>query len=157
MALLLPVSPLVSSGVVKAQQGSALLCTVFPFLKGIGAFGISSICTGGEEVPNTQTLAQTIWGYVQFGLSLVFVGIIIVAVYVIIKAAVKYIRSEGDETKIQEAQKAIKSAFVGLIALFVGIIGLVIILVVFQSLEGLNQDTGNTPADITPLLPTINK
>ncbi len=147
LTLLLPVSPLVSNGVVKADS---VLCDVFPFIKQIGFLNIDSIC-GTSTVPTPRTLVDQLIELGQFALSLIFVGIIIIAVYIIIKAAVKYIRSEGDETKIQEAQKAIKSAFVGLIALFVGIIGLVLILVIFDALGGLQQGQ-ETPGIIDDIL-----
>lgn len=117
---------------------------IFPFLKNV-SFLSDSLCTG--ETTGAQSAVDTTAGLVQFGLSLVFVGIIVVSIYIIIKAALKYIRSEGDADKIQEAQKAIKSVFIGIAALFIGIIGIVIVIAFFNATGGLNNDNVDQPSD----------
>jgi heme/copper-type cytochrome/quinol oxidase subunit 2 len=115
-------------GSVSAQEDTTLICRIFPFLDNV--IGGQELCGSADQ---TQSTAETVEGYIQLALSLIFIAIVIIAIYIIIKAAIKYIRSEGDEDKIQDAQKAIKSVFVGIAALFVGIIGLVLVLAFFQA------------------------
>ncbi len=125
-------TPLVNT--VSAQDN--LICTVFPFLKNIGAFGISNICGGlTDEQPINEAR-----NLIQFGLNLVFVGIIILAIYIIVKAAINYIRSEGDDEKIKAANKSIKAVFTGIIALFVGILGIILVLAIFNATGAVNND-----------------
>ena len=115
---------------VSAQQGEDLgtgrvgVCT---FIGPIcNALGINSGDPG-------QTAATTVRGWVNLGITLLFIGIILIAVFIIVQAAVKYIQSQGDEGKIAEAQKAIKSVFIGIALLFVGIIGIVLVLAFFSA------------------------
>lgn len=129
MALVSVFMPVMTvSAQVETASGSNLICTVFPFIRNIGAFGISNLCTGLSP----DTAGSTIRATFNLIVSLIFVAIIIFSIYVIIKAAIKYIRSEGDPAKIEEAQKAIKSVFVGIAALFIGLIGIIIILAFFN-------------------------
>lgn len=109
------------------------VCTIFPFLSGIGMFGVGeAICgTGGVEEVGVGA-AQKTANFVKLVLQLVFVGIIIIAVFIIIKSAIKYIRSEGEEDKVKDAQKSIKTVFLGIVALFIGILGIVLVLAFFQ-------------------------
>lgn len=120
---------------VNAEQENNLLCQIFPFIKGI-VFA-ESLCTGKPDGDGALSTTQSL---VQFGASLIFIGIIAVAIFIIIKAAIKYIRSEGDEGQVEEATKAIKNVFIGIAALLVGIIGLVIILSIFSSTTASNED-----------------
>ncbi len=137
-------SPLLT---VRAQN---LICTVFPFINSVSAFGINSLCTGISD----DTTGSTIRSTFNLIVSLIFVAIIIFSIYVIIKAAIKYIRSEGDPGKIEEAQKAIKSVFIGIAALFVGLIGIIIVIAFFGA--GGALDTNNTINNQTsPLLNSI--
>jgi uncharacterized membrane protein len=122
---------------VSAQNGTSVLCTIFPFLEGIAFAG--NLCGGDSGASNAVGLGITL---VQTALSLVFVGIISVAVYTIIRAALKYIRAEGDDSKVEEAQKSIKRVFIGIGALLVGIIGLAIIISLFGATGGLNTQSG---------------
>lgn len=122
-------------GSVSAQE--SVLCTIFPFLKGIAFAG--NLCGGESGASNAVGLGITL---VQTALSLVFVGIISVAVYTIIRAALKYIRAEGDDSKVEEAQKSIKRVFIGIGALLVGIVGLAIIIALFGATGGLNTEPG---------------
>ncbi len=140
--LVLGLSTFMVSGVVYPLKVHAdnLICTVFPFIKSIGSFGINGLCGGLSQ---TETASQ-ISNYVKLGLNLIFIGIIIISIYIIIKAALKYIRSEGDETKIQESQKAIKSVFIGIAALFVGVIGIIIVLAFFNATNVVNQNQNGT-------------
>lgn len=120
--------------------GGSVICNIFPFLNGISF--ASSLC-GSNLATAGQDAGKQVRNLVQFGLSLVFIAIIIFSVYIIIKAALKYIRSEGDESKIQEAQKAIKSVFIGIAALFIGVIGILIILAFFNATNTGVNDTPN--------------
>lgn len=129
LALVMVFSVLVPINTTQANAQS-LVCDIFPFLEGLRF--ADSLCTGDIE-GGADTALTTGQELVQFGLSLVFVGIIAFAIFIIIKAALKYIRSEGNEEEVQEAQKAIKNVFVGIGALIVGVIGLVIILGIFNS------------------------
>lgn len=119
---------------VHAQDANAnLLCKTFPFLAGIGIFGINdALCGTGDTSDVALETATATISLFQLVTSLIFIAIIIIAVYVIVKAAIKYIRSEGDESKVQEAQKAIKTVFIGIAALFIGILGVVLVLAFFQ-------------------------
>ncbi len=137
------VSPLLT---VKAAN---LVCTVFPFINGIGAFGINSLC----GTVDAQSTSDTIKSTFNLIVSLIFVAIIIFSIYVIIRAAIKYIRSEGDPAKIEEAQKAIKSVFIGIAALFVGLIGIIIIIAFFGAGDALNTNGVNN--QVNPLLNSI--
>lgn len=137
-------SPLLT---VHAQQN--LICTIFPFIEQVNAFGISSLCTGVDA----QTTSDTIRSTFNLIVSLIFVAIIIFSIYVIIRAAIKYIRSEGDPAKIEEAQKAIKSVFIGIAALFVGLIGVIIIIAFFGAGGALQTNEIND--DVNPLLNSI--
>ncbi len=119
---------------VHAQDN--LICTIFPFLGQIGAFGISDIC-GGLDPDRPIDEARSL---IQFGLNLVFVGIIILAIYIIVKAAINYIRSEGDDEKIKSANKSIKAVFTGIIALFVGILGIILVLAIFNATGAVNNE-----------------
>lgn len=73
---------------------------------------------------------------IRWGVSLIFVGIIIFGVFLIIKASLKIIRSEGNESMVQEGAQSIRGVFIGLIVIFIGIIGVVIIAVLFNA-EGI--------------------
>lgn len=125
---------------ISAQEpddNANLLCRVFPFVGKIGF--ADSLCGTGDSVEGqAETVASNVAQLIQFGLSLVFIGIIGIAIFTIIKAAIKYIRSEGDESKIEESTKAIKAVFLGIGALIVGIIGLVIILAIFNASGAVN-------------------
>ncbi|GIW58876.1 MAG: hypothetical protein KatS3mg086_161 [Candidatus Dojkabacteria bacterium] len=114
--------------VVSAQN--RILCQIFPFLNKV-VYVSTGIC-GGDSSAGADAVKDLI-DLAQFGLTLVFVGIIAIAVYVVIKASVEYIRSEGDEEKVKKARNAIKQVFAGLAALFIGLIGLVIILTIFNA------------------------
>lgn len=135
-------SPLLT---VNAQN---LICTVFPFINSVSAFGINSLC----GTIDNNTTGATIRSTFNLIVSLIFVAIIIFSIYVIIKAAIKYIRSEGDPAKIEEAQKAIKAVFVGIAALFVGLIGIIVVIAFFGAGGALNQPTVNNSS---PLLNSI--
>lgn len=117
--------------------GDSVLCTIFPFLRGIAFAG--NLCGGDSGAANAVGLGVTL---VQTVLSLVFVWIIAVAVYTIIRAAIKYIRSEGDNTKVEAAQKSIRTVFVGIGALLVGIVGLAIVIALFGASGGLTPNGG---------------
>lgn len=119
---------------VNAQDN--LICKLFPF---IGDIDITSGLCGGDAGQTASSIGE----WLKFGLSLIFIGIIIIAVVSIIKAAIEYIRSEGDEGKVQEASKSIKSVFIGIGALIVGLVGLAIVLTVIGADESLN--TPDTP------------
>lgn len=119
------------------------ICSVFPFISNVTAFGINSLCTG--PVNSSDAI-----GFIRFLLSAVFVVIIIISIYIVIKSALKYIQSEGDEKKIGEASKAIKAVFIGIAMLFVGIIGIIIVLAFFKASNALNT-TGDTPTIIKDL------
>lgn len=112
------------------DSGGNILCTIFPFLEGIRF--AEGLCSGDVD-SSANDAVDTGTQLVQFGLSLVFVGIIAIAIFIIIKAALKYIRSEGNEEQVTEAQKAIKNVFIGIGALIVGVIGLVVILGIFNA------------------------
>lgn len=139
--LVLPFSSLASAqtqgGNSTQQSGSGdvnLICRIFPFIADIEV--TSGLC--GGSATNTAT---TIGAWLRFGLSLIFIGIIIIAIVSIIKAAIEYIRSEGDEGKVQEASKSIKSVFIGIGALIVGLVGLAIVLTVIGASDSLDTDT----------------
>lgn len=121
---------------VSAQEegSNSVLCTIFPFLRGIVFAG--NLCGGDSGAANAIGLGFTL---VQTILSLIFVGIIAVAVYTIIRAAIKYIRAEGDDSKVEEAQKSIKRVFIGIGALLVGIVGLAIVIALFGASGGLTS------------------
>lgn len=131
------------------NSSTNLLCKIFPFISSIRIFGINSICGSFDSGRVTTGVSQ----WIQFGLTLVFVGIIVVSIFYVISAAIRYIRSEGDESKVKDASKAIKAVFVGLAALFIGLIGIVIILAVFQ-VEGGAFDTQTVPPGIDNFLPS---
>ncbi|GIW58875.1 MAG: hypothetical protein KatS3mg086_160 [Candidatus Dojkabacteria bacterium] len=123
---------------------SSLICRIFPFLYDI-VYVNSAICFGNSS--GGADAVNDLISLAQFGLTLVFVGIIAIAVYVVIKASIKYIRSEGEQEKVVEAQKAIKQVFAGLAALFIGLIGLVIILTIFNA-TGAAGGAVQTPDDV---------
>jgi uncharacterized membrane protein YidH (DUF202 family) len=149
MGAFLLVAPLVSP--LLTAKADNLICTVFPFIKGVTAFGISTLCDeGGINAENTSTTIRSTFNLI---VSLIFVAIIIFSIYVIIKAAIKYIRSEGDPAKIEEAQKAIKSVFIGIAALFVGLIGIIIVIAFFGAGGALNSD--QNAVNTSPLLNSI--
>lgn len=140
---------------VSAQEqartsGNSIICVIFPFIKNIESFGISTLCTG----TSTATAGATIRSTFNLIVSLVFAAIIIFAIFIIIKSAITYIRSEGDETKIQQAQKAIKSVFIGIAALFVGLIGIIIIIAFFGAGNALSN-SGDVNNNVNPLLNSI--
>jgi uncharacterized membrane protein YidH (DUF202 family) len=144
----LTVAPLVAPLVTLNAQTN-LICTIFPFINTVQAFGINSLC-GNLDANQTSTTIRSTFNLI---VSLIFVAIIIFSIYVIIKAAIKYIRSEGDPAKIEEAQKAIKSVFIGIAALFVGLIGIIIIIAFFGAGNALNT-TGNA-TNTSPLLNSL--
>lgn len=90
-----------------------------------------------------QTATTLVRSWVNLGITLLFIGIILIAVFIIVRAAITYIQSQGDEGKIAEAQKAIKSVFIGIALLFVGIVGIILVLAFFNAtgLIGGNDDT----------------
>lgn len=90
-----------------------------------------------------QIATNTVRGWVNLGITLLFIGIILIAVFIIVQAAIKYIQSQGDEGKIAEAQKAIKSVFIGIALLFVGIIGIVLVLAFFSATNFLGGGDNN--------------
>jgi uncharacterized membrane protein YidH (DUF202 family) len=142
MVLFFAVTPFVAPAA--SAQSLNLVCRVFPFLENVHAFGVSSICTGVDPKQPIDSARELI----QFGLNLVFVGIIILAIFIIVKAAINYIRSEGDEDKIKSANKSIKAVFTGIIALFVGIIGIILVLAIFQATEAVNEETPDQVEDV---------
>lgn len=108
-------------------------------LLGTGRVGVCTfigpICNAlgiNQEDPG-QIATTTLRGWVNLGITLLFIAIILIAIFIIVQAAVKYIQSQGDEGKIAEAQKAIKSVFIGIALLFVGIIGIVLVLAFFSA------------------------
>lgn len=119
----------VTPGVVQASgtslgEGKVGVCT---FIAPIcNALGINTDNPG-------QVATTTVRGWINLGITLLFIGIILIAVFIIVQAAIKYIQSQGDEGKIAEAQKAIKSVFIGIALLFVGIIGIVLVLAFFNA------------------------
>lgn len=122
----------ISPGGVAAQSSDELG-------SGTGRVGVCTfigpICTalGINTTDNPgQVATTTVRGWVNLGITLLFIGIILIAVFIIVQAAVKYIQSQGDEGKIAEAQKAIKSVFIGIALLFVGVIGIVLVLAFFN-------------------------
>jgi heme/copper-type cytochrome/quinol oxidase subunit 2 len=127
-----------------AAHGQNLICRVFPFIENIGAFGVNKLCTGLDPQEPVDSARELI----QFGLNLVFVGIIVLAIFIIVKAAINYIRSEGDEDKIRSANKSIKAVFTGIIALFVGIIGIILVLAIFNATDAVNQETPDQIEDV---------
>ena len=144
-------APLISPMLTVSAQSRNLICTVFPFINSVGAFGISSLCSpSGIDADSTSNTIRSTFNLI---VSLIFVAIIIFSIYVIIRAAIKYIRSEGDPAKIEEAQKAIKSVFIGIAALFVGLIGIVIIIAFFGAGGALTTNQVNN--DVNPLLNSI--
>ncbi len=143
------VAPLVSPLLTVQAQSRNLICTVFPFINSVGAFGISSLCGDVNATSTSDTIKSTF----NLIVSLIFVAIIIFSIYVIIRAAIKYIRSEGDPAKIEEAQKAIKSVFIGIAALFVGLIGIIIIIAFFGAGGALTTNQVNN--QVNPLLNSI--
>ncbi len=147
MGFLFPLNIVSASG---NTGGDNLICTVFPFLKNVQGFGISNICNPN---PPTGETVSGVRNLIQFGLSLVFVGIIIISIYIIIKAALKYIQSEGEEAKIEAASKAIKSVFIGIAALFIGIIGILIVLAFFNAAGAVQNADDNGVPLIPQLLP----
>lgn len=147
MGAFLFVAPIASP--LMTAKADNLICTIFPFIQNVSAFGINSLCTGVSADTTSETIKSTF----NLIVSLIFVAIIIFSIYVIIKAAVKYIRSEGDPAKIEEAQKAIKSVFIGIAALFVGLIGIIIIIAFFGAGDALQTNEVND--DVNPLLNSI--
>src|SRR5260221_1722720 len=117
MLFAMPFTQVSANGTGTGTSGNSIICVIFPFIKNIEAFGISTLC-GGVSAQNAGTTIRSTFNLI---VSLVFAAIIIFAIFIIIKSAITYIRSEGDETKIQQAQKAIKSVFIGIAALFVGL------------------------------------
>ncbi|MBL8014882.1 MAG: hypothetical protein JNK26_01685 [Candidatus Doudnabacteria bacterium] len=112
---------------VAAQIQAGQQVTVCSFIGPIcDALGIKNNLGGAG-----QTAAGLVRTWVNLGITLLFIGIILIAVYIIVKAAITYIQSQGDEGKIAEAQKAIKSVFIGIALLFVGIIGIILVLAFF--------------------------
>jgi hypothetical protein len=97
-------------------------------------------------------ISDQVKSLIQFGVSLIFVIIIIFGIYLIIKAALTIIRSEGDEGKIQEGAKIIKGVYIGIAIIFVGIIGLLLVLAFFRA-EGIAGVDTKPPTDLNvPLL-----
>lgn len=95
---------------------------------------------------------DTVSSYIRFGISLVFIGIIIFGVYQIIKGALKIIRSEGDPSKIEEGANVFKGVFIGIIMIFAGVIGLLILIAFFSSGYGSNLNLNNPAGTNIPLL-----
>ncbi len=116
-----------------SANGDSSACGLLPCDKYTGSFNIGNI---SDQVKNL----------IQYGLSLVFVGIIIFGIYLIIKAALTIIRSEGDPGKIEEGAKIIKGVFIGITVIFVGIIGLILVLAFFRA-EGVAGVDPKTPTD----------
>lgn len=115
-------------------EGSVGVCTfIGPICDALG------IRTGNAG----ETAATTVRTWVNLGITILFIGIILLAVFIIVQAAIKYIQSQGDEGKIAEAQKAIKSVFIGIALLFVGIIGIVLVLAFFSATNLLGGGSGN--------------
>jgi hypothetical protein len=103
----------------------------------------AGFCSGGscaDALTSTST-------YIQLGVGLIFVGIIVLGIVVIIRAALKIIRSEGDEKKVQEGSENLRGVFFGVIIIFIGIIGVVIIISLFGATSIFNAN---------PVVPTDN-
>jgi len=149
VAAFLFAAPIMSPLLTAQAQSRNLICTIFPFIQQVTAFGISSLCSGVTAEDTSNSIRSTF----NLIVSLIFVAIIIFSIFVIIKAAIKYIRSEGDPAKIEEAQKAIKSVFVGIAALFVGLIGIIIIIAFFGAGDALQTNDINETTN--PLLNSI--
>lgn len=87
--------------------------------------------------------------WIAFGLSIVFVLMIIFAIFLIIRSVIKIIRSEGDEKQIQEGFTTIKGVWQAIGLLFIGIIGIVLVIAFFRA-SGILQTQVNPPINGIP-------
>jgi hypothetical protein len=95
---------------------------------------------------------QTVEDLLKYGLSAIFVGILILGVYQIVKAVLKIIRSEGKQEDLEGGYNILKGVWVGIGLFFVGVIGLVIVLAVLDSGGIVSTDVNNPPGVDLPFI-----
>ena len=127
---------------------TSIICTVFPFIQNVGFLGVRNVCNIDNANSNQTGIVNSTKSFVQFGLSLVFIGLIAIAIFMIIKSAIKYIQSEGNQGKVEEAKKAIQAVFVGIVVLVVGIVGIFILLAFFNATGAGAGNSSTTSNDV---------
>jgi len=100
---------------------------------------IYKIITGfgfqGEGTPNPIGQVRT---RVQWGITLLFVGVFVVAIVYSALAAIKFISSQGDSSKLEESKAAVKAILMGFAAMLIAIVGIFIIVWVFDRQAQIN-------------------
>lgn len=122
--------PLTLSAPVYAQTDSTSLCGLFP-------------CD--QYTQDSKNI--DVGSLIKFGLSAVFVGIIIIGIFSVIRAALKIIQSEGDPKKLEEGTNVLKGVWVGLVIIFLGVFGIIFILIFFNA-QGAADPNTNLPPGI---------
>lgn len=120
--------PLTFSTAVYAQTDSTSLCGLFP-------------C----DQYSSDSKNIDVGSLIKFGLSAIFVVIIIIGIFSVIRAALKIIQSEGDPKKLEEGTNILKGVWIGLAVIFAGILGIIIVLLFFNAQEALNPNTNLPP------------
>jgi hypothetical protein len=124
--------------VVPRKAESADLCGLLP----CDQYDTDDVTNVNERVENL----------VKFGLSAIFVVIIIIGIYQIVRAVLKIIRSEGKQEDLEGGYNILKGVWVGIGLFFVGVIGLVIVLAVLDSGGIVSTDVNNPPGVDLPFI-----
>lgn len=130
--LLMLITPLTLSTAVYAQTDSTSLCGLFP-------------CD--QYTQDSKNI--DVGSLIKFGLSAVFVAIIIIGIFSVIRAALKIIQSEGDPKKLEEGTNVLKGVWFGLVIIFLGVFGIIFILIFFNAQGAVDPNTNFPPGVLT--------
>ncbi len=117
------ISPFLGRNTVQASSADSFtFCDIFP-------------CPGPlnpDQGSSEDAVNNTIEEYVSFGLSIIFVLIIIYGIFLVIKASLTIIRAESNAEKVQEGFAGIKAVMIGIAVIFIGLIGLIVVVGLFS-------------------------